>query len=160
MAMEDDDQRHGTASEQTPLLSHHEPATRSRSPLHLLPNQRKRAAFVYLFTFGFIALLALAVHGVRVALPEALSDRSAQAKNGFAGMHAFETYLSRFTEPHPVNSRENIAMKAWLDSLAFDFQKEGQKTGVQVDVVTKDGIVVANENVWFAKSKLIIGEQL
>ncbi|KAI7881599.1 hypothetical protein K492DRAFT_128678 [Lichtheimia hyalospora FSU 10163] len=73
-------------------------------------------------------------------------------------MHAFDTYLSRFTEPHPVNSRENIAMKAWLDSLAYDFQKEGNKTGVQVDVVTKDGIVVANENVWFAKSEQWIME--
>ncbi|KAI9492346.1 hypothetical protein BDB00DRAFT_765537 [Zychaea mexicana] len=142
-------------SEQTPLLRHS--SSSSFSSRHSLysdeDTEKKKALQTYGLTLGFLAILSLLVYTVRSSLPTPLSDTAAVEVDGFPGVHAYEAYLSQFTEPHPINSRANIAMKKWLDEIALDLQAEGAENGVEVDVITNDTTVVDNVNDWFGSNE-------
>ncbi|KAI8138287.1 hypothetical protein BJV82DRAFT_582997 [Fennellomyces sp. T-0311] len=132
--------RDGAISEETPLLR---PRSPPRTP------QTKSTLWTYTLTFGFLAIVSLLVYAIRSSLPIPLSDAAAAAVDGFPGIHAYEEYLSKLTEPHSVNSRQNIAMKKWLDSIALDLQAEAKETGVVVDVITDDQTTLAVSSDWF-----------
>lgn len=139
-------------TERTPLLQEQSESSRgSPAPIKNRVGRRKATA-VYAATLGFIAILVLLVHAIRSSLPSALSE--AAAADDFAGLHAFEEYLSKLTEPHPVNSREIINMQNWLVSVVEGFQAEAAERNVQIDVVANDSSsrVVAKAN-WFSESK-------
>ncbi|KAL0076472.1 hypothetical protein F4703DRAFT_1743329 [Phycomyces blakesleeanus] len=78
-------------------------------------------------------------------------------------MHAYDTYLSQFTEPHSMNSHEFNRLNHWLGSLALEFQTEGRARGLSVDVVVNDTMFlvansyfVAKDEHWFVASRNIL----
>ncbi|KAI7860970.1 hypothetical protein BDC45DRAFT_529580 [Circinella umbellata] len=137
-------------NEQTPLLtqSHGHQVVR-----HDKNNKRKITLQTYGFTFGFLVLLTVLVYTIRSSLPTPLSDNAAAVVDGFPGIHAYNEYLSQLTEPHPVNSRANIDMKAWLDKIALDFKKEGELNGIKVDVITNDTITLLTKSDWYSENE-------
>ncbi|KAI9249752.1 hypothetical protein BDA99DRAFT_445450 [Phascolomyces articulosus] len=140
-------------TEETPLLQGQQGRSSPARAIEL----KKRTLQTYAFTFGFLAILTLLVYTVRSSLPTPLSDTAATRVDGFPGIHAYEAYLSKLTEPHPVNSRANIALKAWLDRIALEFQAEGEQNGVKVDVITNDSTIVSTPNEhWFVGSRNLI----
>ncbi|KAI9316792.1 hypothetical protein BX666DRAFT_2155425 [Dichotomocladium elegans] len=159
MAAEDD--------EQTPLLDTPVSARQRRhhsgggSELATLRKKKHWAIWIYGLVLGFTCFLALFVYGVRSSLPTPLSDRAAEAADAFAGIHAYEAYLTQFTQqPHPVNSRENIAVKSWLDSVVLDLEREAIDRGVKVDVITNDEtVIMAAERFWGKEEYYVVGSR-
>ncbi|KAI9300402.1 hypothetical protein BJ944DRAFT_170883 [Cunninghamella echinulata] len=82
-------------------------------------------------------------------MPTPLNDVEATKINGFAGLHAFNTYLTQFHTPHPPNSRENGRLYHWLGSLVQEFQLEAKQNNVQLDIITKDDTKVSIKQDWF-----------
>ncbi|KAG0170434.1 hypothetical protein DFQ28_002192 [Apophysomyces sp. BC1034] len=121
-------------SEQTPLL----PRRRLAVKAHTLRTYGSILAFLF--------FLALTVQWIRTALPSPLSDVEAETLQDFAGLHAYNEYLSKFNSPHPVNSRANGEMKDWLVSVAEQLQTEAEANGVKMDVVANDTTKVVAES--------------
>ncbi|KAI9008772.1 hypothetical protein CLU79DRAFT_711521 [Phycomyces nitens] len=78
-------------------------------------------------------------------------------------MHAYDTYLSEFTEPHSMNSHEIGRINQWIGSLALDFQEQGRARGLAVDVVVNDTLFfvadsyfVPKDEHWFVQSRNIL----
>ncbi|KAF7728805.1 hypothetical protein EC973_005431 [Apophysomyces ossiformis] len=138
-------------SEETPLL----PPRRLAVKAHTLRT--------YGFIFSFLFFLALAVQCVRTTLPTTLSDVEAEAFDDFAGLHAYNEYLSKFNAPHPVNSRANGDMRDWLASVAEELKVEAKANGVKLEVVRKDPIKATSKSFfsddgeyWFVDSRNVI----
>lgn len=107
----------------------------------------------YIYLFAAIAVVVLSVFAVCAPLPVALSDTAAEAKHDFAGLHAYNAYLSHLTEPHSVNSRAIIRMQQWLGDLAGEFQLEAKANGLNLDVIVNDTTRAVIRQDWFADSK-------
>ncbi|KAI8374612.1 uncharacterized protein BYT42DRAFT_646560 [Radiomyces spectabilis] len=137
-----------TNDERTPLIRRTETPTREdeRFKEFRLPNKVARA---YSVLFGCLLVFALLIHIVPRILPIPLSDTEANRHGEFPGLHAYNEYLSHFTAPHSVNSRENGVMKEWLASLAYDFQAEAHANGLQMDVIANDTTKKVLKESWY-----------
>ncbi|KAF7727558.1 hypothetical protein EC973_007432 [Apophysomyces ossiformis] len=123
----------GSLSERTPLLST-SPSRNTQSA----QSHNKRSWPIYSLLAGFLVILVCSVYSVRNKLPRPLSDAQARASNGFAGIHSYNEYLYKFQAPHPATTRENAAMQSWLIELAKDFQAQGAKKNLSIEIVTDD----------------------
>ncbi|CAO3608439.1 unnamed protein product [Cunninghamella blakesleeana] len=113
--------------------------------------------FKYYFSiFGFLLLFGIYIQCFQERMPTPLNDVEANDINGFAGLHAFNTYLSQFHTPHPPNSRENGRLHRWLGSLVKEFQLEAKKNNIQVDIITEDDIKVNVKQDWFTKDEYLV----
>ncbi|CEI88614.1 hypothetical protein RMCBS344292_02996 [Rhizopus microsporus] len=143
-----------TTNERTPLIS--QATATQRESL-------KRTYHVYGITLGFLFFFSFFVHWYRSTLPTPLSDVQANNADDFAGIHAYNEYLSHFTAPHSGNTRENGVMRDWIGSVALEFQKEATELGLKMDVIANDtsrDIIPSNwftENEhWFIESRNVI----
>jgi hypothetical protein len=89
-------------------------------------------------------------------MPAALTDEEAFAAGRFPGQHAFDAYLSTFTEPRPGNSKANRASRDWL---LRTLREESNKHSVSVEI-DEDGIpFVGNDmsgNPWMIQSNNVL----
>ena len=92
----------------------------------------------------------------RTVLPTPLSDAQAKEVDDFAGIHAYNEYLSHFTAPHSVNSRENEVMRGFLAGVALDLQKEATEKGLKMDVIDRDTSKDVFSESWYTPGKFII----
>ncbi|KAI9261141.1 hypothetical protein BY458DRAFT_439657 [Sporodiniella umbellata] len=113
----------------------------------------KRTYHVYGIALGFLFLFSYFVHWYRTSLPLPLSDAQAIEQDDFAGVHAYNEYLSHFTAPHPPNSRENGVMKDWLGSVALELQKEAENRGLSMDVIAEDPSRTVIPDGWFNENE-------
>lgn len=103
----------------------------------------------YFYLFGFLILFGFYLQCFQERMPTPLNDVEANQINGFAGLHAFNNYLTQFHTPHPPNSRENGRLYHWLGSLVQEFQLEAKQNNVQVDIITEDDTKVSMKHDWF-----------
>ncbi|KAI8985416.1 hypothetical protein BDB01DRAFT_788149 [Pilobolus umbonatus] len=122
--------------EYTPLLK----------PLRNRLTTKKRSLLLYGTSLFSLFAFSILISWYRNILPTALSDFEAKKYDDFSGLHAYNEYLSHFTTPHSVNSRENGVIRDWLLSLAKDFQAEASEKGVQVDVISPQTTDIVSSN--------------
>ncbi|ORZ01204.1 hypothetical protein BCR43DRAFT_486540 [Syncephalastrum racemosum] len=157
-------------NEQTPLLSNSNQqgsslqkqyqtqvpnASSSRSGIPTAPvtTDNKSPIKTYAYLFTAIAIVVLSVFAACAPLPVALSETAAETAHDFAGLHAYNAYLSRLTEPHSVNSRAIIRMQQWLGDLAGEFKLEAEANGLNLDVIVNDTTRTNIRSDWFADNE-------
>jgi hypothetical protein len=129
-------------NENTPLL----PKPKYHSP-------KRKSFHIYASTLGSLLLLSILIHWYRTILPTPLSDAQAKQVDGFAGIHAYNEYLSHFNAPHSANSRQNGYMRDWISTIAEELQEEAAQKGVVVDVIGKDASKLAFRQDWFKQQE-------
>src|ERR1700722_18944362 len=97
-------------SEREPLLARQTVS----SPVTTSESHSKRSWTIYVVILGIFSFLGVLSFSVRNIMPAALTDEEAFAAGRFPGQHAFDAYLSTFTEPRPGNSKANRASRDWL----------------------------------------------
>lgn len=133
--------------ERTPLLRNANQNTSGKSS--------KKSYHIYGSSLGILFLLTLFINWYRTLLPTPLSDAQARQTDNFAGIHAYNEYLSYFTSPHSANTRENGAMRDWFVSIVTGFQNDATERGLQMDVIGYDPSVDIIPQDWFTPSKLL-----
>ncbi|KAI8361714.1 hypothetical protein BD560DRAFT_404498 [Blakeslea trispora] len=113
----------------------------------------KRTYHVYGVTLGFLFLFSLFVHWYRAILPTPLSDIEAKKIDGFAGIHAYNEYLSHFKAPHSANTRENGVMKNWIVSVVKDLQRDALANQINMDVIANDTSRDVIAHNWFNENE-------
>lgn len=139
--------------ERTPLLRN------SSQPQQTRTHARK-SYHIYGSSLGILFLFAIFINWYRTLLPTPLSDAQARQNDDFAGIHAYNEYLSRFVAPHSANTRENGVMRDWFATLVTDFQKDATDRGVPMDVIGYDPSRDIISHEWFTTSKCHIIEFL
>ncbi|KAI8889092.1 hypothetical protein K501DRAFT_239409 [Backusella circina FSU 941] len=129
-------------NENTPLL----PKPKYHSP-------KRKSFHIYASTLGSLLLFSFLIHWYRTILPTPLSDAQAKQVDGFAGIHAYNEYLSHFNAPHSANSRQNGHMRDWISSIAEDLQGEAAQKGLTMDVISKDPSTLAFRQDWFKEQE-------
>lgn len=138
----------GSSNERTPLIQQQEvPVTKT---------SYKKTYHIYGTTIGFLLIFSFLIHFYRTVLPTPLSDAQAKEVDDFAGIHAYNEYLSHFTAPHSVNSRENEVMRGFLAGVALDLQKEATEKGLKMDVIDRDTSKDVFSESWYTPGKFII----
>ncbi|KAI7862925.1 hypothetical protein BDF14DRAFT_1734961 [Spinellus fusiger] len=133
-------------TERTPLLPTQARTTESTKPPQPLP--------IYKTLFACLAVFVLVLSFVREKLPDPLSDTDARhSLDVFSGLHSYNEYLSKFNTPHSANQRGNAVIKDWLVDLVVDFQVQGRRKGLRVDVVTNDTTPLVYNKNRFAKNE-------
>ena len=112
----------------------------------------KRTYHVYGVTLSFLFLFSLFVHWFRAILPTPLSDIQASKLDDFAGIHAYNEYLSHFEAPHSANTRENGVMKDWIVSVVTGLQQGADH--VKIDIIGNDTSADVISHDWFTNSKV------
>lgn len=122
-------------------------------------NKQCRTLKVYGFILAFLLLVGTYSTWLQSRMPSPLGDAQAAHTDGFAGIHAYNEYLTRFYAPHPSNSRENARIKNWLVSLCEDFQAKANEHGATMDLVANDDTKTTLSQDWFSKGKGKWGEK-
>ncbi|OBZ88842.1 Vacuolar membrane protease [Choanephora cucurbitarum] len=111
----------------------------------------KRTYHVYGVTLSFLFLFSLFVHWFRAILPTPLSDIQASKLDDFAGIHAYNEYLSHFEAPHSANTRENGVMKDWIVSVVTGLQQGADH--VKIDIIGNDTSADVISHDWFTNNE-------
>ncbi|KAI8394077.1 uncharacterized protein BYT42DRAFT_553259 [Radiomyces spectabilis] len=141
-------------SEQTPLLGG--PSVAAAKPA-------KPKWKVYAVLLGFLVILTTWVYNVRRHLPVPLSDPEARSNDDFPGIHCYNEYLSKFTEPHSANQRNNVVMNEWIASLVKGFQKDASANNVTMEAILRDPTTIiskrnklSQDEYWYVESSNIM----
>ncbi|KAI8053141.1 uncharacterized protein B0P05DRAFT_307690 [Gilbertella persicaria] len=117
--------------ETTPLLS--------RATGQITTRYKKNSSkLIYGYVLGVLFAFMALIYSIRSNLPTPLSDVEAREKNGFAGIHCYNEYLSHFNAPHSANQRENGYLKDWIVKLAHEFKAEANNNGIEMDIIDQD----------------------
>ncbi|ORX46509.1 hypothetical protein DM01DRAFT_1386182 [Hesseltinella vesiculosa] len=130
-------------TESTPLLRTHGSLERG----HAQPLERGMAsAKCYLWTLIALAVFLWGIYDCRSVLPRALSDVEAQDQQDFAGLHAYNDYLTKFNMPHSGNQIGNQDIYLWIADQVEQLAAIAKQNDITVDVIAKDNTTLVTKS--------------
>ncbi|KAI8068242.1 hypothetical protein BC940DRAFT_346598 [Gongronella butleri] len=145
-------------TERTPLLNQASSHTEDGQE-HVVASSRRQLGHMrrswqsYASVFAAVVVFLLGIYACRSALPRALSDVEAYEANDFAGLHAYNEYLTRFAMPHSGNQVGNAEMYQWIAGHVEDLAAVAHSNKIKADVITSDNTTLVTQSNRFVKGE-------